>query len=63
MEKPEGDNDMLKAKRMSDLSCKEAISVSGMRGDGMHLLCLSTADFPLSKHNRGSHLDSQDLIK
>lgn len=63
VEKAGGNNDMLKEKCMSDLSCKEAILVRGMRGDDVHLPCLTTADFPLSIHNRGSHLDSQDLIK
>lgn len=63
-EKPEGDNDTLKEKCVSDLSCKETILVSGMRGGGVHLPCLSTADFFLSAYTIGeSPLDSQDLIK
>lgn len=52
VEKAKGNSDMLKEKCMSDLSCKETNLVSRMKGDDMHLPCHSTADFPLSIHNR-----------
>lgn len=44
--------------------CKiQEMSVRGMQRDDTPLPCLLSADFPLSSHNGGSHLDSQDLIK
>lgn len=42
---------------------QETISFRGMRGDDSPSCCHLTADFPLFTHNRGSHLDSQALIK
>ena len=64
MERATGDSDMLKEKCMSDLSCKEAISVSGVKGDDMHSPCLfKLQTSSLYIHNGASCLASQDLIK
>lgn len=53
MEGAKGNGDMFKETCLSDLSCKETILVSRMRGDDMHSPCCSTADLRLSLYTIG----------